>query len=96
VARRRTDYTKTVGATCEALDDNLDKLDEKGFEFVGMSLKAPNENHSDWMMTIRAVVEGEPVVSFVSGFKLAEVLDKGIRQFAANQLKWKKDDYEKR
>jgi hypothetical protein len=95
MTRKRRDYVKMVGLTCESLDDNLDKLDEKGVEFIGMSLKAPNENHSDWMVTIRAKVNGELVVAFCSGFKLAEVMDKSICQFAAGTLKWKVDDYGK-
>lgn len=93
--RRRTDSTQGVGMAMDALDENLDKLDAKGVSFDGMTCKAPTENRSDWMITIRATVNGEKVVAFMSGYKLSEAADRALRDFASGKLKWKVDDYAK-
>ena len=95
MARGKHDATKSVGLACDALDENLDKLDGKGFVFLGLNAKAPNESRSDWLITVKAVVEGETCISFVSGFTLAQALDRAIRDFASLKLKWKVDDYAK-
>lgn len=95
MGRGKHDATKAVGLACDALDENLDKLDAKGFVFVGLNIKAPTADRSDWLITIKAVVEGEPCIAFASAFTLAAGLDRAIRDFANLKLKWKKDDYVK-
>jgi hypothetical protein len=95
MARGKHDATKAVGLACDALDENLDKLDQRGFVFVGLNCKAPTADRSDWLITVKAVVEGETCIAFVSGFTLAQALDRAVRDFASLKLKWKKDDYAK-
>lgn len=95
LGRKRIDAVQSVGLAMEALDSNLDKLDQQGFIFVGMNLKAPNEDRQDWLVTIRAEVEGRKVVAFHSAFSLAEVVDQAIRRFSNRQLQWKDDNYAK-
>lgn len=94
-SRRRLDVVQSVGLACQALDENLDKLDAKGVSFDGLTCKAPNEGRSDWLLTIRATVNGEKVIAFMSGYTLAEALDKALRDFAAGKLRWKVDSYAK-
>lgn len=96
MARGKHDAVKGVGLACEALDQNIDKLDDKGFVFIGLNIKAPTADRSDWLVTVKAEVEGEPCIAFCSGFTLAEALDRSIRDFAALKLKWKVDDFAKR
>jgi len=94
-SRRRLDSTQAVGIAMDTLDENLDKLDAKGVSFDGMTCKAPTPDRSDWMVTIRATVNGEKVVAFMSGYKLSQAVDKALRDFAAGKLKWRVDDYAK-
>lgn len=94
--RSKHDSTVGVGMACDALDENLDKLDAKGFVFLGINCKAPNEDRSDWLLTVKAKVDGEPCIAFCSGFTLAQALDRALRDFAGQKLKWKKDDYANR
>jgi hypothetical protein len=93
--RRRTDSVQGVGMAMQALDENLDKLDAKGVSFDGMTCKAPTELRSDWLITVRATVNSEKVIAFMSGYTMAEAVDKALRDFAAGKLKWKVDDYAK-
>jgi len=93
MARGKHDSTVGIGLACDALDENLDKLDKKGVVFVGMNCKAPTQERSDWLITIKAIVDGESVIAFCSGFTLAQAIDRALRDFAGLKLKWKKDDY---
>jgi hypothetical protein len=93
--RRRVDSVQSVGMAMQALDENLDKLDGKGVSFDGVTCKAPTADRSDWLLTIRATVNGEKVIAFMSGYTLAEAMDKGLRDFAAGKLRWKVDSYAK-
>jgi hypothetical protein len=96
MARGKHDAVKGVGLACEALDQNIDKLDDKGFVFIGFNAKAPTEDRSDWLITVKAEVNGEKCIAFCSGFTLAEALNRAIRDFANLKLKWKVDDFANR
>lgn len=93
--RRRLNAQDSVGKHLGVLDDNLDKLDELGFEFRGFNAKAPSARSSDWMVTIKATVNGEHVVGFISAFSLAEALVKMVEGFRTQSIKWKVDEYAK-
>lgn len=93
--RRRVDAVLGVGGAMQALDENLDKLDAQGFVFKGLNIKAPDENRADWLVTIKADVEGAPVIAFTSAPGLPEAVYQAISQFSKRQLKWKDDSYAK-
>ena len=84
--RRREEIVNTVEfGLAAALERNEARL-------VGFAVK---DRGSDWLMTIKAVRDGEAVVSFVGSADLGSVLIKASRMARGGKLVWKKDIYAK-
>lgn len=64
------------------------------YEFVGMSVRFPDQGSDEFLVTLRALDhEGAPVVAFHAAPNLDEVLKGLLARIENGQLKWKADKW---
>lgn len=71
----------------------VEQLFEEDIEIQGMSIRVPQEEGQDYLVTVRAFEEGKKVVAFNSGATFAEVLRGTLARLQNRSLRWKADSY---
>lgn len=74
-------------------DDMLSGLDDQEIYVKSLTFKAPDDDRAGWLVVIRAMREGIPVVGFHNGDTFGEVLKGTTDRLSNRSVRWKEDQY---
>lgn len=72
-----------------------ERLFARDVELLGLTVRIPDRDGMDYLVTVRAQVEGQRVVGFHAGATLYETLEGTLNRLKNKSLKWKADQYAK-
>lgn len=73
----------------------LEQLFERDVEVYSMSIRHPKEEYDEYLITVRAYVEGKPSVTFHAAPMFYEALEGILNRMRNANVKWKPDQYAK-
>lgn len=83
-----------VGEALALLDRLVVQLREEGeLDVSGLSIRFPDGSGAEYLVTVRARVDGVKVVAFHSAYAIGETLRGLYNRMKAGKLKWKEDQY---
>lgn len=71
----------------------LDALDEENVEVRSVTFRVPQEQGGDFLVTVRAFVEGKAMVAFHGSDSFAEAARGVFARLENRSVKWKDDQY---
>lgn len=74
-------------------DRILERLFDDDVEVLGMSIRLPQEDAGDYLVTVRARKGNNKVVAFHAANTLAEVLRGVLAKLENRSIRWKEDNY---
>ena len=72
-----------------------DSWDEDEVDIVSIRIRFPEGEGSDFLMVVRAFVEGQPMVGFSGGATFKEALWSGMERLVRGSMRWKEDMHAK-
>lgn len=83
-----------VGESLALLDRLALRLrEEDELDVSGLSVRFPQGSGAEYLITVRARVDGVRVVAFHSAYTMGEALRGLYNRISTNKLKWKVDEY---
>lgn len=71
----------------------LERMFEDDEEVTGMSIRVPNTEGADYLVTVRSRCGNENRVAFHSGASFAETVRGMVARLENRSLRWKADEY---
>lgn len=75
---------------------SLEHLFEDDIIVTGLSIRHPLDEGEEYLITVRAIIGGAPMVAFHAGASMFEVLEGLVNRMRNKSLKWKGDAYAKK
>ena len=72
----------------------LERMFDEDIVIFGLSVRVPNEVGQDYLLTVRAQVDGKKVVGFNTANTLSEVVRSAVARLENRSMRWKGDQYE--
>lgn len=72
-----------------------ERLDKQEIVLGSLTLRPPSVDGGDWLLVLRAQLEGGPAVGFVSGHDVAGCLLSTVSMLENGSMKWREDRYAK-
>lgn len=88
-----SDPTERLWADCLEVSGRLEHWWSEGFDLKGIRVRPPADAYSEWLVTITAVREGEPLVAFTTSDELGSALHLALARLMNGSLKWQEDQY---
>lgn len=83
-----------VGVELMRFDQSLDRRAGEDQILLGVSIRSPiRAEQGDWLVTVRANINGVPCVAFVGHETLIYALNSMAAKWMNGSLKWREDSY---
>lgn len=82
-----------VGAVILSIERRVEQSNESGLYLVGFSVRLPNEERPDVLLTARARTDTAALVAFHGAPEVGQALVGFMERFGNGSLKWKEDQY---
>lgn len=84
----------TVATELVKFDQGLERAADDGWLLSGLTVRSPmRAEQGDWLITIRAVIDGTPSVAFAGSEDLIGALRAVAARWNNRSLKWRDDEY---
>jgi hypothetical protein len=88
-------FTQRLGGTLIRTERILEGLDNEDCIVTSLRVRTPGYTYSDYLVTIKAEIEGVPHVGFHGATTFGEAIQGAIERLQNRTMKWKADQYAK-
>ncbi len=87
------DYANRLGTALVRAQRMFDQMLEKGDDITSLSVRFPNEDGGDFLVTVRMTTDTDKVVGFHGATSFHEAVIGTLNRLSNASIKWRHDDY---
>lgn len=86
-------FTADLGGRLLSSERMFERLDDEDISIVAIRARFPTSESPDYLVTVKAMVEGQAVVGFHGGETFHEALGGVLTRLQNRTMKWRSDQY---